>query len=128
MCVRKSFVEKSSLVNHLRSSAHMTKSVRCPRCLRHFADNFSLAQHAESQSLRCRLRESDDYGLFVDKLTGGIADLDGHHDDGTVKYKISKRVEAMYVSATVDEQKVALDADPRPHLDRGIDGVLDQGN
>lgn len=37
------------------------------------------------------MRETDTYGALIDQLTGGLADVSfRRHDDGTVKYEVSK--------------------------------------
>ncbi len=73
-------------MTHLGSPAHDHIKYHCPHCLRAFDSATGLAQHAESQSVRCRIRETDQYGQFVDQLTAGMADVQGRHDDNTIRY------------------------------------------
>jgi hypothetical protein len=40
----------------------------------------------ESASLRCRVRERDDFGQIVDDITGGVVEAVGYYADGSVKY------------------------------------------
>ncbi|KAJ4308000.1 hypothetical protein N0V84_012361 [Fusarium piperis] len=87
----KTFKNSRAIIGHLKSPAHSGTKYRCPYCLRSFNSLAAITQHAEDSSVRCRVRETDTYGAFVDQLTGGMADVSlERHDDGTVKYEVSK--------------------------------------
>lgn len=64
----------------------MNERLRCPACLRIFKSATALVQHAESQSYKCDIRESEKYRQAVDQITGGFIDAVGKHADNTVKY------------------------------------------
>ncbi len=74
------------LVQHLRSPAHMDHNLRCPGCLRQYSSATALVQHAESQAIKCQIRESQQYKSAVDRITGGFVDTEGRHKDYTVRY------------------------------------------
>ncbi|RMJ03290.1 hypothetical protein CDV36_015184 [Fusarium kuroshium] len=87
----KTFKNSRSITGHLKSPAHSGTKYRCPYCLRTFNSLAAITQHAEDSSVRCRVRETDTYGALIDQLTGGMADVSvRRHDDGTVKYEVSK--------------------------------------
>ena len=48
----------------------------------------AITAHAESQSVRCDLRSTDNYRHLIDQMTAGIIDTAGKHEDGTVKYTV----------------------------------------
>ncbi len=62
--------------------------MQCPRCSKWFDSIAALTAHAESQGVRCVLRETNGYRQFLDQLTAGILDTTERHDDGTEKYSV----------------------------------------
>jgi len=76
----------NGLLSHLKSPLHSGEQMLCPGCLRYFPGATALTQHVESQASRCKVRESDQYRTFVDQLTAGLTDVDGRHNDNTVRY------------------------------------------
>lgn len=77
---------KQGLIQHLKSPAHMKTKLRCPGCLRQYQSATALVQHAESQAVKCQIRDSQEYKLAVDQITGGFVDTAGRHQDNTVRY------------------------------------------
>jgi hypothetical protein len=74
------------LIQHLKSPAHMDAKLRCPACLRQYQSATALVQHAESQAIKCQIRESVEYKTAVDQITGGFVDTAGRHKDNTIRY------------------------------------------
>lgn len=64
----------------------MDAKLRCPGCLRQYQSATALVQHAESQAIKCQVRESNEYKAAVDQITGGFVDTAGRHQDHTVRY------------------------------------------
>jgi len=64
----------------------MDAKLRCPACLRQYSSATALVQHAESQALKCQIRESKEYKAAVDQITGGFVDTAGRHRDDTIRY------------------------------------------
>lgn len=64
----------------------MDAKLRCPACLRQYRSATALVQHAESQAIKCQIRESAEYKTAVDQITGGFVDTAGRHQDHTVRY------------------------------------------
>ncbi|KAB8295933.1 hypothetical protein EYC80_008753 [Monilinia laxa] len=88
---KKSFDTESGLTQHLLSVAHAGNNrLICPNCYRSFGTYTALTQHCESQGVRCKIREADNYGRVVDDITASVADVIGRHDDETVRYTVNK--------------------------------------
>jgi hypothetical protein len=83
---RKLQSHKQGLIQHLRSPAHMNAKLRCPACLRQYQSATALVQHAESQAVKCQIRDSHEYKTAVNQITGGFVDTAGRHQDNTVRY------------------------------------------
>lgn len=77
---------------HLRSAvSHFGNAFRCPYCLRTFGTLTAVTQHAESSTVRCQIRETDEYNAYLDQLTAGIVDVSiSRHADGTPKYQTTE--------------------------------------
>ena len=59
-------------------------------CLKIFNSTTAISAHVESNSYRCQVRKADDYAQALDVITGGVVDVVGYHDDGTVKYRAAR--------------------------------------
>lgn len=84
---RKYFDNKFGILKHLQSPAHGDKSYQCPRCSRIFKSVESITFHAESPG-HCRIRETEQYGAFLDQITGGIVQVDINSTNDNVKYNV----------------------------------------
>ncbi|KAK4032937.1 hypothetical protein C8A01DRAFT_20065 [Parachaetomium inaequale] len=85
----KSFPRAAGLRGHLLSAKHAGLiKVQCPRCCKWFDSMAAMTAHAESQSVRCDLRETNGYRQYLDQLTAGMLDTAGKHGDGTKKYTV----------------------------------------
>jgi hypothetical protein len=74
----------------------------------------ALTAHAESQGVRCVLRETSGYRQFLDQLTAGILDTTEKHVDGTEKYSVPAAARATFGTmqgAWVGEQIRKQDAE-----------------
>ncbi|KAI5461617.1 hypothetical protein BGZ63DRAFT_357049 [Mariannaea sp. PMI_226] len=88
----KTFKKARGLVAHLRSATgHFGNIFRCPYCQRTFGSLTAVTMHAESSTVRCQIRETDDYNAYLDQLTAGIVNVaHGRHEDGTPKYETTE--------------------------------------
>ncbi|CZT52819.1 uncharacterized protein RSE6_14199 [Rhynchosporium secalis] len=77
------------LINHLNSPAHLDEKFQCMRCYRYYISATALAQHAESQGVRCNVRETDDFELVVRGITANTATTNGRLADDTIRYEIN---------------------------------------
>ncbi|KAK3308874.1 uncharacterized protein B0T15DRAFT_525563 [Chaetomium strumarium] len=93
----KSFKSGEGLRGHLLSPAHKIPiRVQCPRCCRWFDSMAAITQHAESQSVRCTIRETDGFRQFLDQLTAGIVDTTEKNADGTERYTVPKEAREVF--------------------------------
>ena len=69
--IRQDFDIPADLARHI-NERHRIMSVTCPRCRKQFPSVTALVAHCESGASKCRIREADDFGKFLDKLTGGF--------------------------------------------------------
>ncbi|KAK4103860.1 hypothetical protein N658DRAFT_465540 [Parathielavia hyrcaniae] len=87
-CAR-SFPSVAGIRGHLLSARHARLArVQCPRCCKWFDSMAAITPHAESQGVRCNLRETNGYRQFLDQLTAGLVDTTEKNDDDTEKYKV----------------------------------------
>ncbi|KFA79866.1 hypothetical protein S40288_03776 [Stachybotrys chartarum IBT 40288] len=87
----KGFPRPRAFMAHLRGPAHSNRSYRCPWCQRSWKSLQAIASHVETSDVRCRLRDSASFGVYIDQLTAGLVEpLSSRHDDGSVKYKIGR--------------------------------------
>ncbi len=86
----KKFAWAIDLIRHLRADSH-SNDFQCPVCFRCFSSATALTQHAESQSNKCHMRKTRDYGHFVDQLTAGLAEVGGRHADDTLRYLVPEK-------------------------------------
>jgi hypothetical protein len=56
----------------------------------------AITAHAESQGVRCNLRETNGYRQFLDQLTTGIVDTTARNDDGTERYEVPDEARARF--------------------------------
>ncbi|KAF2278798.1 uncharacterized protein EI97DRAFT_431044 [Westerdykella ornata] len=66
-----SFDIPSDLSNHIISD-HRIIRMRCPSCLKLFQSCSALVGHCASSTTKCRIRKADNFGTFLDRLTGGF--------------------------------------------------------
>lgn len=86
---RKNFGSAATLISHLKAGSHNITKLQCPGCLRWFKDASSLTAHSESETNRCQIRYSENYRVYLDQLTGGMADVVGKNEDNTIRYEVS---------------------------------------
>ncbi|KAM3066667.1 hypothetical protein ACMFMG_002379 [Clarireedia jacksonii] len=86
---KKSYDTEGGFISHLRSATHSSKKLTCSNCYRIFHTWTALTQHCESQGVRCKIRDNDNYAAEVAKITSGIGDIDGVHADNTVRYRVN---------------------------------------
>lgn len=46
--------------------------MKCPSCLKYFNSVTALMGHCESRGSRCQINKSEDFSIFLNKLTGGF--------------------------------------------------------
>ncbi|KAL1592824.1 hypothetical protein SLS60_011240 [Paraconiothyrium brasiliense] len=52
--------------------AHRVSRAKCPYCLKYFDSVTALMCHCQSRGSKCQINKADDFGKFLDTLTGGF--------------------------------------------------------
>ncbi|KAH7305740.1 hypothetical protein BKA65DRAFT_520604 [Rhexocercosporidium sp. MPI-PUGE-AT-0058] len=107
-----SFKTSNSFIGHLKSPAHSDEKFQCLKCYRYYNSATALAQHAESQGVRCNVRDTDDFESVVRGITAGTTTTNGRLADDTVRYEInpdavlaSKKMAESYRAVTKDRDE-----------------------
>lgn len=108
MIHREAFNELEHLKLHLASGFHQGTTHRCLKCLKVFKSPAALTAHMESNSERCKIRNSNAYGHVLHVVSGGFLKVTGRHADGSIKVEAPTMEEI--------EEQMANQALP-PHLD-----------
>ncbi|KAF2029242.1 hypothetical protein EK21DRAFT_113137 [Setomelanomma holmii] len=61
----------ADLSNHINHD-HRIARMKCPMCLKYFKSATALMAHCESRGARCEINKTDDFGVFLDRLSGGF--------------------------------------------------------
>ncbi|KAK2677068.1 hypothetical protein RAB80_005808 [Fusarium oxysporum f. sp. vasinfectum] len=86
----KAFKTAKGFIAHLTSEAHSASKYRCPYCLNTFGSLASITQHVESNSNKCKIRDTEQYNSYMDQLLASMVNVKDRHADGTVRYETSK--------------------------------------
>ncbi|KAF9775479.1 hypothetical protein IL306_006396 [Fusarium sp. DS 682] len=87
----KTFKKAQGLKAHLKSEAHSNTKYRCPYCLNTFGSLTAITQHVESNSSKCKIRNTEQFNAFFDQLLGGLVNVERErNEDGTLRYEMSK--------------------------------------
>lgn len=46
--------------------------MQCPTCLKYFKSATALMSHCESRGAKCQIAKANDFGTFLDRLSGGF--------------------------------------------------------
>ncbi|EPE04249.1 dhhc zinc finger membrane protein [Ophiostoma piceae UAMH 11346] len=85
----KQYKTSRAIIGHLLSAgAHTTQLQQCPSCFKWFASLNALTQHIESPTTHCHFRETDEFVPFINILSAGVADVQGHNADMTLAYSV----------------------------------------
>ncbi|PCD41378.1 hypothetical protein AU210_003933 [Fusarium oxysporum f. sp. radicis-cucumerinum] len=86
----KAFKTAKGFIAHLTSEVHSASKYRCPYCLNTFGSLASITQHVESNSNKCKIRDTEQYNSYMDQLLASMVNVKDRHADGTVRYETSK--------------------------------------
>lgn len=71
MSHRQKFPHPNDLAAHIMEDHRITR-MKCPMCLKYFKSATSLMAHCEARGSRCDINKADDYGKFLDRMSGGF--------------------------------------------------------
>ncbi|KAJ0419019.1 hypothetical protein BJY00DRAFT_314470 [Aspergillus carlsbadensis] len=86
----KRFKSKKGFEQHLLTKNRLIRRVQCPGCLRNFKSTAALIAHCESSTTRCDVNEGNMYAQIINEVSGGMIQMAGYNDDGTLKYEAGK--------------------------------------
>ncbi|CEL08843.1 hypothetical protein ASPCAL11988 [Aspergillus calidoustus] len=86
----KRFKSKKGFEQHLLAKNKSIRRVQCPGCLRNFKSTAALIAHCESSTTRCDVNEGNMYAQIIDEVSGGMIQMAGLNEDGTLKYEGGK--------------------------------------
>ncbi|KAL3445644.1 hypothetical protein BJX65DRAFT_144627 [Aspergillus insuetus] len=78
---------KKGFEQHLLAKNKSIRRVQCPGCLRNFKSTAALIAHCESSTTRCDVNEGNMYAQIIDEVSGGMIQMAGLNEDGTLKYE-----------------------------------------
>ncbi|KAL5457996.1 hypothetical protein PMIN06_003569 [Paraphaeosphaeria minitans] len=70
MC-EQSFGDVTELRDHILVD-HRVSRAKCPHCLKYFDSITALMSHCQSRGSKCQVNKADDFGKFLNRLTGGF--------------------------------------------------------
>lgn len=73
--IRQSFSDEAEMRDHILLS-HRVSRAKCPYCLKYFDSVTALMCHCQSRGSRCLINKTDDFGVFLNKLTGGFLSVE----------------------------------------------------
>ncbi|CAN9119496.1 unnamed protein product [Alternaria alternata] len=62
---------RQDLNNHILVDHRITR-VKCPKCLKYFKSATALMAHCESHGSKCTINHTDNFGVFLDRMSGGF--------------------------------------------------------
>jgi hypothetical protein len=70
VCER-AFPTTGDLAKHI-GQEHRLVRAKCPLCLKYFNSSTALMTHCENRGARCQINKSDEFSIFIDRITGGF--------------------------------------------------------
>ncbi|KZM24205.1 Protein S-acyltransferase [Ascochyta rabiei] len=65
------FETPADLNKHINGDHRLTR-MKCPMCLKYFKSATALMAHCESRGAKCLINKSDNFTLFLDRMSGGF--------------------------------------------------------
>ncbi|KAI9368684.1 hypothetical protein BJX61DRAFT_546291 [Aspergillus egyptiacus] len=75
---------------HVLAKSQGTRRMQCPGCLRIFKSTAALIAHCESPTTRCNVNEFNQFAQVIDEVSGGMIQMTGYNEDGTMKYEAAQ--------------------------------------
>ncbi|KAL5045464.1 hypothetical protein BDW71DRAFT_78162 [Aspergillus fruticulosus] len=78
---------KEAFEEHVLTKSQGARRMQCPNCLKIFKSTAAIIAHWESPSLKCDLSNANMYAQIVDEVSGGMIQIAGYSEDGTMRYE-----------------------------------------
>lgn len=85
---------RETLISHMKD--HRGSVNQCPCCFRYFKAPSALTAHMESNSTRCKIRETRSYGNAISLVSGGFLAVEGKLEDGTARIDSQKKPDSFW--------------------------------
>lgn len=69
------YVDEAAVKKHLISGDHPGTVQQCVKCFKRFKSSIALLAHMESPSLKCSVRDSEQYAQVLYMVSGGFIDI-----------------------------------------------------
>ena len=80
-----SSTDVDDIKRHLTSGVHQGTDQRCLKCLKHFKTVPALIAHMESNSERCKIKDTEQFGQILSVVSGGFLGVKGRSADGSIQ-------------------------------------------
>ncbi|RDW79245.1 putative C2H2 finger domain protein [Aspergillus mulundensis] len=97
---------KDGFEKHVLAKSKGSRRMLCPGCFKTFKSTAAIIAHWESPSLKCNLSEENLYAQIMDEVSGGMIQINGYNEDGTLKYEAGKLELRKTTTVGVDLEKV----------------------
>ncbi|KAL4994342.1 hypothetical protein BDV10DRAFT_189150 [Aspergillus recurvatus] len=97
---------KETFEKHVLTKSQGARRMQCPNCLKIFKSTAAIIAHWESPSLKCDLSVTNIYAQIVDEVSGGMIQISGYNEDGTMRYEAGNLEVRKTKSIGVDLDKV----------------------
>ncbi|KAL4903200.1 hypothetical protein BDW74DRAFT_180067 [Aspergillus multicolor] len=98
--------EKDGFEKHVLTKSQGSRRMQCPGCFKTFKSTAAIIAHWESPTLKCNLIEENLYAQIVDEVSGGMVQINGYNEDGTLKYEAGKLELRKTTTVGVDLEKI----------------------
>ncbi|KAL4807592.1 hypothetical protein BDV18DRAFT_103522 [Aspergillus unguis] len=97
---------KEGFEKHVLLKSQGARRMQCPGCLKIFKSTAALISHWESPTIKCDVSDGDLYAQIMDEVSGGMIQIAGYNDDGTMRYEAGKLELQKKTTIGVDLDKV----------------------
>ena len=104
------YVDEAAIKSHLISGYHHGTVQQCVRCFKRFKSSVALLAHMESPSLKCNVRDSEQYGHVLYMVSGGFIDINDDEKgtklaDGQLRMRARTKTELAEQQAKREEER-----------------------
>ncbi|KAL4787971.1 hypothetical protein BJX76DRAFT_353766 [Aspergillus varians] len=97
---------KEGFEKHVLAKSQGGRRMQCPGCLRIFKSTAAIIAHWESATTRCDVNEGHLYAQIMDEVSGGLIQIAGYNEDGTMKYEAGEVELTETTTVGVDLDKI----------------------
>ena len=104
------YVDEAAVKAHLISGYHQGTAQQCVKCLKMFKSPVALLAHMESPSVKCNVRDTQQYGHILYMVSGGFIDVNDDErgtklPDGQLRMRARTKAELAEQQARLEEEQ-----------------------